>query len=1493
MKTKESDKKMQKIYSLTPLQEGILFHHLEDSQSTGYVVQSILKVTGQLNEYAIRKSLDYIERRHAALRTSIIYEGLSKPRQVVFVKKQIELSFLDLSEFETSEQEKLFESAVHKDINRGYNLTTDSLMRVTCVKYDEQNHKIIFNFHHIIIDGWCTSLVFGDLFKYYNWLIEGRSEQDILEQIEREERLGGKYSDYIQWLEKQDQEEGLAYWEELLESYDQIAKIDSMEALPQTQEQMCRLSISLGKEKSQKLIDLAKENQVTINTVAEAAWGVVLQKYNNSNDVVFGKVVSGRNADIEGIEQIVGLLVNTIPVRVKSNDEIRAKDLWYELQKVANEGISYHYCSLAEIQGKTRLGSDLIQTLFVFENYYIDEKSLNAGMKRLSIQMVSGREQTNYDITISMHYNEEGLHADVIYAPNKYGEGEMKKLLEKINQVLIKFGENDKTKIRDIELINEKEQKIVLNEFNDTYTEYPRDKTVVQLFEEQVQKTPDKTAVIYDGAKITYRELNEKSNQVAHILREKGVTRDTFVAILAERNIETIIGIYGIIKAGGAYVPVDPKYPKERLNYILKDSAPKAVLTYKTRIETDIEVIDLSDEELYKNNSVDSPVQLNKPEDLIYVIYTSGTTGKPKGVMIEHRNVLRLVKNTNYVELNQDTKILQTGSIAFDASTFELFGSLLNGGELSLIKSEDLTDGQKLKEILDKNGINTIFITTALFNQMIDLNNSIFDKITNILVGGERASEDHIKRLLDRRTANFIHVYGPTESTTFTSSCEIKCIRNNKIPIGKPISNTKIYILDGINLCGIGITGEICIAGEGLARGYLNEQELTKEKFIDNPFGEGKLYRSGDFGRWLEDGNIEFLGRIDEQVKIRGFRIELGEIESEIKNHPGVKEAAVIVKQDKTGDKGIYAYIVAEQDVEIDSLRDGLAQALPEYMIPSHMMKIDALPLTINGKWDKRALPEIEMKTRNEYIAPRNHQEEIVSQAFKEVLDVEKVGVKDNFFALGGNSIKSIKLVYQLRELQYEIQVKDIINGETVEKISKLMRKVGQNKELIEVAAVYSDYISEDHCENKMEQLDKEFFKREMDKYLEYTKSNIVYSYSPTHLQKVFLVANSTNCMDQKIVVTGICSRNDIIGAVKEIIINSSDSLRTSYDKKNEQLVIYEHDANDNLYIPYFDLTQFDDGYIKEMHQFILEGLPVEYEEGRKNQTSLVVVTKEAEDKHVVYIVVSHAVWDGMSTKIFADEMARLLNFSNDKKPVQQNIYRDYVDGINQSKLDEIDMFKYVDATGSFIDYNIKNPVVGVECCILNLGRNTLKLYQNRPWDFIAYLAKIWAGANKMISKDSSDLPVLLIQEDRPYLNNDYKDNLGVYLDFLPVLINAEKKELDSSAQSDMVKMFKIKEERKVNFFNVLYDILSEESFVDVVYINNLGIFDMVYNDFEKAVKTVEKYIGNVFIRKQIMIGGFSKGLAIYYTLSKYNSGNLKEILQEACDKLETILLDA
>ncbi|MBP2643621.1 MAG: amino acid adenylation domain protein, partial [Firmicutes bacterium] len=673
--------------------------------------------------------------------------------------------------------------------------------------------------------------------------------------------------------------------------------------------------------------------------------------------------------------------------------------------------------------------------------------------------------QTNYDLNVVIIPGRE-LSVKFIYNALVYDTCFIEKLEGHIKSMMAEVLDNPEILVKDLTIVTTEEEKKLVYVFNDTEREYPRNKTIMNLFEEHAQKKPGNIAVACDGYQLTYKELNQKANQLARVLRDKGVKVDSIVGIMAERSPEMIIGMVGILKAGGAYLPIDPEYPADRISYILEDSSTRILLTQKhlvKEINFSGELIELDCPELYQGETLNVTCE-NTAENLAYVIYTSGSTGTPKGVEIAQASLINLVSwhQRAYNVTSRDRATVIAGQ-AFDASVWEIWPYLTAGSGLYIPDNETRMSPHRLIEWLKEKEITMCFMPTPLAEALLIEEWPDTIALRAMLTGGDK---------LHRRPGtalpfSLFNHYGPTESTVVATWCVVGSDKPDAVlpSIGRPMDNTQVYIVDKNNkMQPVGAPGELCIAGDGLARGYLNRPELTAEKFVENPFAQGKrMYRTGDLAKWLPDGTIEFVGRMDQQVKIRGFRIELGEIENRLLTHSTVKEAVVIVRQDKADDKYLAAYVVAETEVTTDELREYMVMGLPEYMVPVCFTQLDKLPLTPNGKIDRRALPQPDGwgVTGDKYIAPRNKADERIQQVWQEILGLDEIGIDDNFFALGGNSLKAIQVVAKLA-LDFELGINDIFQCQTIRKLSDVVKySKDRLKEILEsmdeVAATRGD----------------------------------------------------------------------------------------------------------------------------------------------------------------------------------------------------------------------------------------------------------------------------------------------------------------------------------------------------------------------------------------------------------------------------------------------------
>ena len=1045
-------------YEVSSAQKRIWLLHQLDQGSTAYNMPEVLILEGSLDKQRLEEAFIALIERHELLRTTFNMVG---DLIIQRVNKAWDVEF----EVEYSRGKEEDIEAFIKDFIRPFDLKQAPLLRVGLIKVNANRHYLLFDMHHIISDGTAITILMQDFMMLYNG---GELE---------EQRIG--YKDFSEWqnayLKSEAMKKQENYWLEQFAEAVPPLKFPLDYARPPVQSFAGgSVEFKIKQKLTTQLNSFARETGTTLYMVLSSAVSILLSKYTGQVDITLGSPIAGRvHADLEGI---IGMFVNTLVMRSYPEKDKTYQEFLKEVKEtslMAYENQDYQFEELVE---KLNLRRDqsrnpLFDVMFVLQNMEVKELAIE-GIKLTKYKR--DQRSSKFDLSFTAMDTGEEILFDIEYCRDLFKRETIERLSVHLQNLIEKIITNKEILLGDIEILSEEETYKILYKFNDTAVVYPIERTVVELFEEQVEKTPDHIAIVFEDEEITYKELNAKANILAHKLRGLGIGTDDYVGIIAERSIQMIIGIYGIIKAGGAYVPLDPTYPVERIQYMLADSSPKVVLAYhsgeenirneKFTVGSNCSLIDLSEDSVWEGVT-ENPTHINQAENLLYCIYTSGTTGKPKGVMIEHCSIVNLTINflRPLYEKYHVKKSLFNSSYVFDVSIENIIGALTSGVSIFIAAENVRLDAQKLCRYICEKNIDILectpshlkILSTVDFKEM---------PLKVALVGGEKVGADVVA--LFGKSFALYNIYGPTEcsvdSTWYLCSNDVENIYENRIPIGRPIPNLKVYILDQKRLCGIGIIGEICIAGDGLARGYLNQPELTKEKFIDNPFGEGKLYLTGDLGRWLSDGNIEYLGRIDEQVKIRGLRIELGEIESALRKIEAINDCAVISRSQRSrnqkaevggqkrlddlvdeGEQAIHAYLVADTALDISQIRDVLAQSLPDYMIPAYMTQIESIPLTRNGKLDKRALPEIEMRTEREYLAPRTEMEQQLCAIFADVLDIRKVGVKDSFFELGGHSLKATKLVNRIEsKMGVRIPLKEVFLNPTVEGLVAHVREV-------------------------------------------------------------------------------------------------------------------------------------------------------------------------------------------------------------------------------------------------------------------------------------------------------------------------------------------------------------------------------------------------------------------------------------------------------------------
>ncbi|PFZ35429.1 non-ribosomal peptide synthetase, partial [Bacillus wiedmannii] len=838
------------------------------------------------------------------------------------------------------------------------------------------------------------------------------------------------------------EESSRRYWEGLELGNEKKAEL-SHDFLKTEEYKKTIFSLFLDEELTHKLIAMTKGNDFPLYSVFLAGLHIQLYKYTGKTESILGIPVYSANMRQDDI-----VLNKVLPYVHEVNKESNVKGLIMQMRDRILETYQHKDFNIENMLRGSGAGKSVLELAPI---------SITLNTLHLPSFVDYICNSTTNEITVCIIKKDNKLSLDLVYNANLFKESTIEVFGSRFIKILHEIVNNVDLQIKEVEIITDGEKDQILKQFNDSAAAFPKNRTIQELFEEEVEKQPDQIAAVYKGTSLTYRELNEKANALAGLLREKGVEPDSFVGLMAERSVEMIVGMLGILKAGGAYLPIDPAYPADRIDYMLKDSKSKIVVTQRkinNHLDRDVTKIYLDDQQIYSKSRLNLE-PINNGENIAYVIYTSGSTGKPKGVPIRHRSVINLSTWFGHTyKLSENKNVLQNTSISFDVSVEEIIAPLLNSGTLYITSEEEAFHREKFREFVQKNEINIVQLVPSSLQEFILGGNKLGS--INVLICGGEALPQSMKREVIELGYPLYNCYGPTETTV--DAITAKCDDSEYVVIGKPIANTQVYIVNpDRQLQPVGIPGELCIGGEGVADGYLNKPDLTAEKFIDNPFNPGnRMYKTGDLAKWKEDGTIEFLGRIDHQVKIRGFRIELGEIENKLLQFKEIKQAVVLAGDHDNKEKYLCAYMMGNGKINTMRLRSSLKKSLPHYMVPSYFIQIEEMPLMPNGKLNRKALPKpnLDQLTNGQYEAPSNEKENILAEICRKVLGIKRVGMNNDFFELGGDSIKAIRITSKLQKFGYKLEVKEVFNNGNLKTIAS---KITKNKTSINQDPVSGD----------------------------------------------------------------------------------------------------------------------------------------------------------------------------------------------------------------------------------------------------------------------------------------------------------------------------------------------------------------------------------------------------------------------------------------------------
>ncbi len=1036
-------------YPLSALQQGMLLHTLLDPISGVDVEQFVFELHEVLDVDNFKRAWRHVIARHTALRTGFRWQGLEQPRQQVRAKVELPWKEHDWRGITDNAREKRYADFLCADRRRGFDMAEAPLSRLTLLRYGAAESRFIWTIHHALLDGRSFTIVLREMFALYEAFCRG---EELVLPAPR------PYRDYIDWLQQQDFHKDELFWRQKLRGFDTPTPLmidRGQRADDRSKNRSVYHEIELSTEVTSALRSLGEENDLTLTTIVQGSWALLLSRYSGEADVVFGVIRAARHSTVEGAENMVGLFVNTLPLRVHIRED---EPLLSWLKKLREQWIAlgeHEHTPLAKAQNWSDVrGKPLFDSTVMFES----QSAKRAGREQRNT--LSGRRyriliQPSYPLNLG-GYDGPKLRLKLDYDGDRVDDTAAKRMLGHLQTLLESIAARPDQRLGDLPLLTSSERDWLMAERSGSATKNQTNDCLHRLFEAQVEQTPDAIAVTFENEHLTYRELNQRSNRLAHYLREVGIGPDVLVAIYAERSLQMVVGLMGILKAGGAYAPIDPTYPAQRVAHMLNDVGSSIVLAQqnlipKLPITKGATVVNLDSTDWSSAaGSTDNPPLTTTSENLAYVIYTSGSTGNPKGTMIPHRGIVNHIRwMQSTFPMNENDCVLQKTEFSFDVSVWEFFAPLSVGARLMLARPGGHQDAVYLARTILQHGVTVLQLVPSLLRMLLEIEEfKACRNLRDVFCGGDVLTADVVQQFYACLDANLHNMYGPTEVAIDSLFYSVPRVRLYKtIPIGKPVANTQAYILDHeLRPVPIGVPGELYLGGVQVGRGYHNQPTLTADRFIPDVFSRianARLYRTGDRVRYLPDGNIEFIARLDHQVKIRGYRIELGEIERTLQQNPAVGECVVIVREDVIGEKVLVAYVTSKSPDVAGKLRSFLKQQLPPHMIPGAIIALHTFPLTPNGKLDRKALPAPDgqlLEYGKLYVAPRTSSEHALAEVWRDVLGVSKIGVHDDFFDLGGHSLMVVRLIYAInRRHKVNLGVAEIFRNPTVEQLARVI----------------------------------------------------------------------------------------------------------------------------------------------------------------------------------------------------------------------------------------------------------------------------------------------------------------------------------------------------------------------------------------------------------------------------------------------------------------------
>ncbi|MEO4052783.1 amino acid adenylation domain-containing protein [Solibacillus sp. CAU 1738] len=1208
------------------LNQKRLFSTIQINENDPYNIIGTLEINGQINIEKLETMFKKIIARHESLRTKLYI------RDDQFVQEIVEDVDFKIYEVEMQESENLNE-VIRKNISK-FDLSLGQMFKVTFIKVTNNRGILLIDLHHTIADGRSLDILGQELMKLYLG--------------ENLEPINYQYSDYVLWekefLNSEEIKKDEAYWLKKLSGKREKLNLpfDFNYSVDQFTGNTVKMAID-----SDLVFDLkqfAKKSKSSLFMVLVAAFNVLLYKLSKSKDIIIGTPVTNRgNGEFDNN---IGMFTNTIVLRNQLSNGMKFSEFLNDVKQNSLEAyvhMNYPFNLLVNKLNEKNKGDrdTLVDVMFIYEN--VDGRMFK--MDDVEIKSYNNYQSkiAEFDLTLEILEENGEFNVNLNYKTGLLEEDSVTRWGQNYTTILEQIINNNSLSISDIQLLSNSEREKIIKDFNSTQVNYPKNKTIQQLFEEQVRVVPNDVAVVCKDVKLTYDELNKKANQVALFLRENGVKSDSVVGIYVDRSVQMIIGIMGILKSGGAYLPIDTNLPKSRIEYMLQDSGVEFLITTK-ELEDDLmfrgNIININNKDNVSKDDNNLSI-VNDTHDLAYILYTSGSTGNPKGVMVEHKQVNNFIHGiVDATGLDKNKSILCITTISFDIFGLETLVPLAHGMKIVIADEEDAIDGDKLSEVIVENKVEVMQSTPSRLKSLLESEKfkTSIKQLKSILIGGEEVSENLVRELNRDNNVEIFNVYGPTE-TTIWSTCKRYTNEDKKLTIGKPINNTQVYILDEeMQIVPIGVPGELYIGGDGVARGYLNKEDLTLLSFLENPFEKGlKMYKTGDLARWKSNGEMEFLGRIDNQVKIRGFRIELEEIENRILKFENIKQAVVVGKTVKNVQKYLCAYVLSSKKINISEIKDYLSATLPDYMIPSIFIEVSEMPLNSNGKINRKALPDPanEEPVLNSYEGPRNEMEKKLVEIWAEILGRKTIGINDNFFDLGGHSLNATILVGRMHKLlDVKIPIKELFKTKNIKELTKYISKLEKNKyEKIEKLAANKEFYTTSSAQKRMYMLQERY-------------NGTAYN------------------MPEAIEVTGKLDLKKLDSVLRQLI-DRHESLRTCFDIVDEEIVQKIQPTEDIKFKIEMLAINNEEKIPEKIDNFIR---PFNL---KKAPLIRVGVIKVAKERNIIIFDIHHIISDGISVAILTKEFSDL--YSNKKLEPLKVQYKDYSAWqIKRSKSEEL-----------------------------------------------------------------------------------------------------------------------------------------------------------------------------------------------------------------------------